>query len=134
MIRTIVDGARRLDEFLQEKLGRPYNILLSIGLVTELVRSVREFPAHALEANRAAGGLVMIVIELALLLHQLGALSHRFHRRGGHGVGEGPSHDPHGAHEPHERRASGEGDLLAQPSMQATSGGEALSGVREGEV
>lgn len=94
MIRAILNGARRLDETLQTRLGRPYNVLLSIGLVTELVQSVRVFPRHAMEARQAAGGIIMILIELALLLHQLGSLSHRFHRRGAHAPARDPAPSP----------------------------------------
>jgi len=76
MIHSITLAAHRLDLWLQARLGRPYNALLSVGLTIEIVRRLMEFPEHAALAPRQIGVVVLIVMNLALLTHQIGELSH----------------------------------------------------------
>ncbi|MGH6971540.1 MAG: hypothetical protein ACREEQ_08005 [Caulobacteraceae bacterium] len=72
-------AAYRLDLWLEEKIGRPYNALLGTGLVIEIARRLVELP-HVLSTRRAAGMALTLALEAALLIHQVGALSHRFDR------------------------------------------------------
>jgi hypothetical protein len=81
MIYTVTRAAQRLDQWLQDRLGRPYNALLGIGLVIEIVRRLAEAPHKILDMQRILGSALVIVMELALLLHQVGALSHHIERR-----------------------------------------------------
>ena len=81
MLRTVTQGAHRLDTWLQARLGRPYNVLLGVGLTTEIIRRLSELPHHVREAPRIAWVVVLILMNLALLIHQVGALSHRLPKR-----------------------------------------------------
>jgi len=76
----------------RHRLGRPYNILLSIGLVTELVERAKQLP-HALASAPDEVRLgSLLVMELALLLHQVSVLSHHIEtHRGARRGGEGPA-------------------------------------------
>ena len=80
MLHAIALAANRLDAWLQARLGRPYNALLGIGLTIEIVRRLIELPHHVTLAPRLAGVIILIVMNLALLVHQVGALSHHTER------------------------------------------------------
>ena len=43
MIRELAGDAHRLDEFLRARIGRPYHVLLGVGLVVEIIKELREF-------------------------------------------------------------------------------------------
>jgi hypothetical protein len=81
MILYISRWARRLDDDLQQRLGRPYNVILGIGLITEIIEQF----SHLREKLESAPNLLRLIlvmgVEFALLLHQIGALSHHIDRR-----------------------------------------------------
>ena len=81
MILMICRWARWLDEWLQERLGRPYNVILGIGLVTEIVQQIAGLGPKLRSAPTALQTILVLAVEFALLLHQLGALSHHVERR-----------------------------------------------------
>jgi len=81
MIHAITHAALRLDQWLQSRLGRPYNAILSIGLVIEVIHRLSEFPTKVASMPHLAGAALTLVMELALLVHQVGALSHRIDAR-----------------------------------------------------
>jgi hypothetical protein len=76
VIHSIALAAHRLDLWLQARLGRPYNAILGVGLAVEIIRRIAELPHHATLAPRLIGVVVLIVMNLALLVHQVGQLSH----------------------------------------------------------
>ena len=76
MLHSIAQAAQRLDAWLQARLGRPYNALLGVGLTVEIIRRLLELPHHITLAPRLLGVIVLILMNLALLIHQVGALSH----------------------------------------------------------
>ncbi len=81
MLMQVSLWARRADDWLQDKLGRPYNVLLGVGLVTEIVRGLSEVP-HRLSHWRGFVALFLsLAMQIALLIHQVGALSHHMERR-----------------------------------------------------
>lgn len=82
MIGAITRGAYRLDVWLQEHVGRPYNALLGIGLVIEIIRGGVELSASVHTVRNLTVPIFQIVLGTALLIHQLGALSHRLEARG----------------------------------------------------
>ena len=84
MIRAITGGALWLDLWLQEKLGRPYNIVLSVGLVTEIIHRLTELPKRIASASQLVPTVLVILFECALLIHQVGELSHRPELAHGH--------------------------------------------------
>lgn len=81
MIHAITRGALRLDLWLQEKIGRPYHAILGVGLVIEIVRRITEIPQRVASVQRLGAVIVLLVMESALLIHQVGALSHHIPRR-----------------------------------------------------
>ncbi|HTW36283.1 MAG TPA: hypothetical protein VMD53_16800 [Rhizomicrobium sp.] len=82
MIGAIARGAYHLDTWLQEHVGRPYNALLGVGLVIEIVRGATELVASIDASRPLSWPIFHIALGLALLIHQLGALSHRLEARG----------------------------------------------------
>jgi hypothetical protein len=92
MLRWISHQALRLDEWLQATLGRPYNALLGVGLIVEIVRHLYEMPKRLADVHRLVPTLLVMAMEVALLIHQVGALHHHLPklrrqrgRRGGRG-------------------------------------------------
>jgi hypothetical protein len=77
LIRFITRWALRLDLWLQERLGRPYRAILSIGLIIEIVRRLVELPEHLRRTESLVGAALIVVMNLALLVNQLGEMSHR---------------------------------------------------------
>jgi hypothetical protein len=81
MLKFITSSALRLDEYLQEKLGRPYNVMLAVLLMGEIVRRAAEFPHKLTSKINILGIILSIIVEMALLIHQIGALDHHIARR-----------------------------------------------------
>ena len=81
MIRALTAAALKLDVWLQRKLGRPYRAILSVGLTIEIVRRLFELPSHLREVTSVIGAAGLIAMNLALLVNQLGEMSHRIARR-----------------------------------------------------
>jgi hypothetical protein len=77
MIGSILRAAARLDAWLRLKLGRPYGVMLTAGLVAEVVHRLIEMSEHKVSAHRLAAPLLFLVLNLALLVHQVGDLSER---------------------------------------------------------
>jgi hypothetical protein len=81
MLKAITDWAAWLDRWLEVNLGRPYNIVLSIGLVLEMVNKIQTLPSTIAHGEGLIGILFSLVVEAALLINQLGEFSHRRHKR-----------------------------------------------------
>lgn len=81
MILELGKGAEWLDNWLQTRLGRPYNIVLAIGLVAEIVERVRHFPEALHSAPNELRLVLLVVMEVMLLIHQFSILSHHIGRR-----------------------------------------------------
>jgi hypothetical protein len=81
MILEILYGARRLDAWVRLRIGRPYHVILNIGLVEEIVRHLRELG----EVGDSPGGIARIVALVVffslLLVHELGELHGPMERR-----------------------------------------------------
>ena len=78
MMGFLTGPAARMDGWLHERLGRPYGIALSVGLVADLVHRVLEAPAHVQGRRHLIGMALVVLLELGLLLHQLAELHERF--------------------------------------------------------
>ncbi len=89
MILQLCRWASWLDAWLQARLGRPYNIILGVGLVGEIVDQIVHLGPKLQSAPTILRTILTLVVEFALLLHQLGALSHHIDRRRTR-RGEGP--------------------------------------------
>jgi hypothetical protein len=81
MILQICRWALWLDEWLQSRLGRPYNIVLGVGLISEIVSQIGGLAAKLQSAPNIARAVLVLAVEFALLVHQVGALSHHIERR-----------------------------------------------------
>ena len=82
MIRFITRLALAIDQWLERTLGRPYNLILGIGLIVEIVRRLIDLPAKLGSMPHVAGEVVLLVIATLLLIHPIGALSHHVERVG----------------------------------------------------
>jgi hypothetical protein len=81
MFKMITDFCAWLDTWLETHLGRPYNALLSVGLVLEMVNKAQTLPRTWAHAHLSTGTLLALAMEAALLVNQLGEFSHRRHKR-----------------------------------------------------
>jgi hypothetical protein len=81
MILQICRWALWLDDWLQSRLGRPYNLVLGVGLITEITNQIADLGPRLQSAPNIARAILTLAVEFALLLHQVGALSHHFERR-----------------------------------------------------
>ena len=82
MIRFITRLALAIDQWLERTLGRPYNIILGIGLIVEIVRRLIDLPSRMGSMPLVAGEVVLVIMATLLLIHQIGALSHHVERVG----------------------------------------------------
>ena len=82
MIGFIARLAYRIDQWLERTLGRPYNVILGIGLIVEIVRRLIDLPSRMHSMPHVAGEVVLMVMASLLLIHQIGALSHHVERVG----------------------------------------------------
>ncbi|HXQ53173.1 MAG TPA: hypothetical protein VN802_18930 [Stellaceae bacterium] len=83
MIAEILGAARRFDEAVQTRVGRPYQMVLGAGLVIEIVRRLRELGEVAHSNAGIVGIALTILLYTLLLIHQLGELhEHAARRRG----------------------------------------------------
>ena len=76
---SILRLAGRLNDWLYHTFGPPYGVLLSVGLVVEIVRHAREAIEHA--GPDATWHLLPILLNIALLLHTAGDLQERLVKR-----------------------------------------------------
>ena len=77
MLKLIAAMALKLDTWLEARLGRPYNVALSIGLIAEVVHNLAEMPAKHRITEHLVWEIFQILVACVLLVHQVGALSHR---------------------------------------------------------
>jgi hypothetical protein len=81
MIIEILRFARRLDKKLEDTVGRPYRVIITVGLVTEIVARVRELMHTSFAEADFVQDLIWILIGLLLVVNQLGELSNRMEQR-----------------------------------------------------
>lgn len=84
MLRAILRSASAIDRRLHDRLGRTYGIFLSVGLIADIVHRVSDAASHVEEKHRLIGMTLAVVMEFALLLHQLSELHEWLtpHRKG----------------------------------------------------
>lgn len=80
MIRNLARLAWHLDEWLQEKLGRPYNAFLTVGIVLGLIHQLQDLPKD-FTLRSGGGGLFVAALDLALLINQAGQFHQHMERR-----------------------------------------------------
>jgi hypothetical protein len=80
MIANLMRLAWRLDEWLQEKLGRPYNALLAVGLVLGLIHQVEDLPKD-FTLSGGSSNILIAVLDIALLINQAGQFHLHLERR-----------------------------------------------------
>ena len=82
MIRLITRVAFTIDQWLERTLGRPYNVILGVGLIVEIVRRLIDLPARLGSMPHVVGEAAVLLVATLLLIHQVGALSHHVERAG----------------------------------------------------
>ena len=70
MIRELTGAAHWLDHWLKINLGRPYTTILTIGLVTSIVATVRGLQ-HSIDSTAGLVVVGTVAFQLALLINQL---------------------------------------------------------------
>ena len=78
MIRELAGAAHRLDEFLRARIGRPYHVLLGVGLVVEIIKELRESGEVGASAGGSWGRRWRCCCSW---IHQVGELHEHFERR-----------------------------------------------------
>jgi hypothetical protein len=79
MIVEVLRGVQWLDATLAHKIGTTYHAVLGIGLVTEIVRRLREF--GDLPTSGTVRSLLAVALFGLLLLHQVAELAEHMERR-----------------------------------------------------
>ena len=80
MIRNLIRFAYHLDEWLQAKLGRPYNAFLGVGLVLGLVHQFQDLPKDFAKGG-GVSTLLVAAMDVALLVNQAGQFHQHMERR-----------------------------------------------------
>ena len=83
MLRRVFEGCWRLDRWLHARLGRPYGFVLSVGLMVEILRRLQETPARFASPGGRLATIFALLLNLALLIHQLGEMAERVKTRHG---------------------------------------------------
>jgi hypothetical protein len=83
MIRALIRVAFQVDAWLHRRLGAAYGLMISVGLVIDIVHRIAETPEHLEARHRLVGVALAVAMELALLIHQVGELHHRLEARRG---------------------------------------------------
>jgi len=81
MILEILRIARRADRKLEETLGRPYRVFLSVVLVITIVHQVRQLMDVSLSKLGFVRMAIGIIVGLLLLINQMGELATRLEQR-----------------------------------------------------
>lgn len=82
MLVEALRAVHRLDEKIDQTLGKPYHVLLGASLVVEIIRSTRELFDKPFTTEGYVRSAFVVVVGLLLLVHQVGELSDRLdHRR-----------------------------------------------------
>lgn len=79
MIVEVFRGVRSLHAELHRRIGPAYNVILSVGLVIEIIHRVREADFHA-DAG-VIRSLLAVVLFVLLLLNQMAELGEHVERR-----------------------------------------------------
>jgi hypothetical protein len=74
MLAGILRGAHELDDWLRSHLGRPYHVILGIGLIIEIVRHLHELGEAGKSPTGILGVALAVIFYSVLLVHQLGEL------------------------------------------------------------
>ena len=90
MILEILRLARRLDKKLEETLGKPYRVILSVGLVAAIVDQVHALMHVSFTKTGYVQTSIGILLGLLLLINQMGELANRMEQRPPRRSGSGP--------------------------------------------
>jgi hypothetical protein len=74
MIRELIGGAWRLDQWLKDKVGRPYTILLTAALIAGISANVRAVEGQIGHAGNLTIIVLTVVFDAILLINQLAQL------------------------------------------------------------
>jgi hypothetical protein len=81
MIGRIIVGAHWLDAWLHVHLGRPYGVVLAIGLVVGITASIHDLSRSVASSTKLLKIVGMVLFQLALLVNQLAQFHEHRERR-----------------------------------------------------
>jgi hypothetical protein len=67
-----VQDRLQLDAWLHRRLGGPYAVALSVGLLVDIAHRIHDAPQHVESKHRLIGVVPALFMEIGLLIHQLG--------------------------------------------------------------
>lgn len=77
MVKFVTSTARRFDAWLHSRFGRNYRVLLTVGLIADIGHRVMDAPQQVAAHHHLIGIALAVVLELGLLIHQVGEMDER---------------------------------------------------------
>ena len=77
MIKFVTHTAYQIDSWLHSRVGRTYGVLLTVGLIADIVHRVIEAPKQVALHHHLIGIALAVVLELGLLIHQVAEMDER---------------------------------------------------------
>jgi hypothetical protein len=78
VVKLVTSTARRIDAWLQFRFGRSYGVLLTVGLIADIGHRLIDAPKQVASHHHVVGIGLAVVLELGLLIHQVGEMDERF--------------------------------------------------------
>jgi hypothetical protein len=77
VIKFVTRTAHRIDAWLHARFGRRYGVLLTVGLIADIVHRVIDAPKQVASHHHVIGIALAVVLELGLLIHQVAEMDER---------------------------------------------------------
>ena len=77
MVKFVTSTAYRIDEWLHSRFGRSYRVLLTVGLIADIGHRLMDAPQQVASHHHVVGIALAIVLEVGLLIHQVGEMDER---------------------------------------------------------
>ena len=77
MIKFVTSTALKIDQWLHSRFGHSYRTLLTVGLFADIGRRVIDAPKQVASHHHVVGIALAVVLELGLLVHQIGEMDER---------------------------------------------------------
>jgi len=77
VVKFVTSTAYRIDEWLHSRFGRSYRVLLTVGLIADIGHRLMDAPQQVASHHHVVGIALAIVLEVGLLIHQVGEMDER---------------------------------------------------------
>ncbi len=77
MFRVLARIAFQIDAWLHHRLGRPYGVMLTAGLMLDIFHRIADTPRQVESHHNLLGVAAAVAMEFALLIHQFAEMHHR---------------------------------------------------------